>query len=211
MLEKLPWGSKQQNNDPVTYSDQLINQILCSSYFMLVDYSFMFGTLAICIMMYFLKYLPQNNNVVWKENLSVCKQIFEHFNSFKNGGKAYESFFRNLLGIFYVSDIPLLIKVVEVGSSSRKAEKKQKRERELAGDTLPGPNSTKVKGKGKEKTVVDIVDKYCEEYTPRDERNPSELDVIIAEEKDEEGVLLKAKILQIVQEEDGIKRQLTYG
>lgn len=43
--------------------------------------------------------------------------------------------------------------------------------------------------------VANIVDEDFEEYTPRDEPKPGEPDVIIAKESDEEGVLLKARIL----------------
>lgn len=76
----------------------------------------------------------------------------------------------------------------------------------MASDTLSAPKSKKVEGRGKEQMVVDIVDEDFEENTPRDEPKLVELDVIIAEESDEEGALLKAKILQIVQEEDGMKK-----
>jgi hypothetical protein len=42
-------------------------------------YPFKFGTLIICIMIYFLKKIPLDDNVVWKENELVCKKIFLHF------------------------------------------------------------------------------------------------------------------------------------
>lgn len=153
-------------------------------------------------MMYFLNFLPRNDNVVWKESELVCKQIFKHFNTLENCEQVYANFFKELLGKFRVVGISLLVKITEVGSSSGKMERKQKRAIEFTDDTPLVLKSPITKGKGKKQIIVDILDEDLDEYTPRDESKLVEPDVIIAEGSDEEGALLKEKILQIVQEED---------
>lgn len=120
------------------------------------DYPFRFGTLVICIMMYFLNCLPQNDNVVWKENEPVCKQIFKHFNTLENCEQVHENFFRELLEKFGIVGISLLVRVVKVGSSFSKVEKKQKKALEFADDILPAHKSPRTKEKGKEQVIVDM-------------------------------------------------------
>lgn len=89
-----------------------------------IGYAFKVGTLEICIMMYFLNCFPLNDNVVWKKSVPVYKKILEHYNSFENGERVYEKFFRKMLEKFGVNDIPLPVRIAEVGSSSGKVEKK---------------------------------------------------------------------------------------
>lgn len=92
--------------------DQLMENVQLT---MDIDYPFKFGTLIICITMYFLNSFPQNDNVVWKENVPVCKKIFEHFNLLENREQVYANLFRELLGKFGVVGISLLAKKKKVG------------------------------------------------------------------------------------------------
>lgn len=115
----------------------------------------------------------------------------------------YEGFFRKLLEKFGEGVVLVLVKIIEGGSFSEKAKKKQKRGSDMGDVTPPVPESAKIEEKGKGQLVVDVEDEVSEEYTPKDQ---PKLVVEITEESDDEGALFKAKILQIIQDEDGMQK-----
>jgi hypothetical protein len=87
-------------------------------------YPFRFGTLITCIVMYFLNCFPLDNNVVWKENEPIYKQIFLHLNNLVKSDELYESFFDIFLEKLSVT---ILVKALEVGSSFGVVESKKRR------------------------------------------------------------------------------------
>jgi hypothetical protein len=88
------------------------------------NYPFKFGTLVICLVIYFLNCLPLNKNMIWRENEPVCKKNYIHSKNLENCDQEYESFFKGLLENF---GIAILVKTLEVGSSFGVVETKKKR------------------------------------------------------------------------------------
>lgn len=61
----------------------------------------------------------------------------------------------------------------------------------MASFTPPAPKLVWVEEKGKRKLVVDIEDENSEEHIPTDQPRLGEPEIIVAEDSDEEGALLK--------------------
>jgi hypothetical protein len=90
------------------------------------NYPFNFATLVIWLVIYFMNSLPLNNNVIWRENEIICKQIYIHSNNLGKCDQEYEIFFKILIENF---GIAILVKKLEVGSSSGVVETKKKEEK----------------------------------------------------------------------------------
>lgn len=171
-----------------------------------IDYPFKFGTLVICSMMCFLNCLFVKDNVVWRENMPVCKKIFNHYNSFENCQQVYESFFRKMLERFGEGVIPVPVKITKGRSSSGKAKKNQKRGSDMGDVTPLVPKSAKVEEKGKGQLVLDVEDEVSKDHASENQPKPVELVVEIAEDSDEEGALFKSKVVKIIQNEGGMQK-----
>lgn len=131
-----------------------------------IDYYFKFGTLATCILMYFLNCMPLKYNVVLKGNIPICKQIFNHYNSFENCEQVYDSFFRKVLMRFGEGGASLPARITETGSSFGKGDKENKRKR-VSNDVTPSaPRPIDIKRKEISQVFVDIEDESSEEYIP---------------------------------------------
>lgn len=88
--------------------------------------------------------------MVWKESELVGKQIFEHSNALENYEKVYANFFKELLGKFGEVNIPLPVKMLEVGYSSGEVLGKKKRALEIFVYTPSAHKSPRTGEKGKE-------------------------------------------------------------
>lgn len=95
--------------------DQLLENVQLSK---MIGCPFKFGTLVICLVMYFLNCLPLINNVICEESEPIFKKIYIHSNNLENYDQEYESFFKGLLGKFGSIGISFLVRALNVGSSS---------------------------------------------------------------------------------------------
>lgn len=54
--------------------------------------------------------------------------------------------------------------------------------------------------------IVDVKYEFSKECIPKDQLKPEELEIIIVEDSDEENALFKTKVLQIIQDVDGMQK-----